>query len=61
MRLIKRARWKGEYLPGTGNVKCEPVSGKMYRLQKNKNSLESTSGNGKLPGENGFVREGANK
>ncbi|AHA68886.1 hypothetical protein WRSd3_02002 [Shigella dysenteriae WRSd3] len=55
MRLIKRVRWKGEYLPGTGNVKCEPVSGKMYRLQKNKNSLESTSGNGKLPGENGFV------
>ncbi|EFW61589.1 hypothetical protein SB359474_5055 [Shigella boydii 3594-74] len=33
MRLIKRARWKGEYLPGTGNVKREPVSGKMYRLQ----------------------------
>ncbi|NEY50852.1 hypothetical protein, partial [Escherichia coli] len=45
MRLIKRARWKGEYLPGTGNVKREPVSGKMYRLQRNKNSLESTSGN----------------
>ncbi|AYB99450.1 hypothetical protein JRA98_002240 [Escherichia coli O28ac] len=55
MRLIKRARWKGEYLPGTGNVKREPVSGKMYRLQRNKNSLESTSGNEKLPGENGFV------
>jgi hypothetical protein len=48
-------RWKGKYLPGTGNVKCEPVSGKMYRLQKNKNSLESASGNEKLPGENGFV------
>lgn len=27
----------------------------MYRLQRNKNSLESTSGNEKLPGENGFV------
>ncbi|EGW77924.1 hypothetical protein ECSTEC94C_5183 [Escherichia coli STEC_94C] len=55
MRLIKRARWKGEYLPGTGNVKREPVSEKMYRLLKNKNSLESASGNGKLSGENGFV------
>ncbi|EGB60906.1 hypothetical protein EC12741_5457 [Escherichia coli 1.2741] len=55
MRLIKRARWEGEYLPGTGHVKRELVSGKMYRLQKNKNSLESASGNGKLPGESGFV------
>ncbi|CDL30158.1 hypothetical protein ExPEC_4120 [Escherichia coli] len=27
----------------------------MFRLQTNKNSLESASGNEKLPGENGFV------
>ncbi|OSM06616.1 hypothetical protein EBCG_03903 [Escherichia marmotae] len=30
-------------------------SRKMYRLQENQNSLESASGNGKLPGESRFI------
>ncbi|EFZ67284.1 hypothetical protein AC35_2615 [Escherichia coli 3-475-03_S3_C2] len=50
MRLIKRARWKGEYLPGTGNVKREPVSEKMYRLQKNKNSAGKRLGEREIAG-----------